>query len=145
MKFTDGYWQMRPGVEATYASQVYDIVPDPAAGSLTIDAPARAVTRRNNTINDPLFTITLSAPMPGVIGVRIEHFAGSTPRRGFDIASGGQATGQWTNYLTGETVTGGSWRTEAHGFDSLPLDVREGSVLPIGAATTGLITTTSTG
>src|SRR5262249_903513 len=29
---------------------------------------------------------TLTAPMPGVIGVRIEHFAGSTPRRGFDIA-----------------------------------------------------------
>ena len=32
--------------------------------------------------------------------------------------------GEWTNYFTGETVTGGSWRTETHNFMSLPLYVR---------------------
>ncbi len=41
--------------------------------------------------------------------------------------------GLWTNYFTGETVLGGRWRTETHGFDSLPLYVREGAVIPVGA------------
>jgi alpha-D-xyloside xylohydrolase len=41
--------------------------------------------------------------------------------------------GRWTNYFTGEVVDGGSWRTESHGFDSLPLYVREGAVIPIGS------------
>jgi alpha-D-xyloside xylohydrolase len=41
--------------------------------------------------------------------------------------------GTWTNYFTGERVQGAGWRTEQHGFDSLPLYVREGAVLPVGA------------
>jgi alpha-D-xyloside xylohydrolase len=41
--------------------------------------------------------------------------------------------GRWTNYFTGEQVDGGAWRRETHGFDTLPLYVREGAVLPIGA------------
>lgn len=43
--------------------------------------------------------------------------------------------GQWTQLLTGERVTGGTWRREKHGFDSLPIYVREGSVVPFGAET----------
>jgi alpha-D-xyloside xylohydrolase len=41
--------------------------------------------------------------------------------------------GTWTSLLTGDTVEGGSWRRETHGYDSLPLYVREGAVLPLGA------------
>ena len=41
--------------------------------------------------------------------------------------------GEWTNLLTGETVHGGAWRCETHGFDSLPLYVRSGAVLAWGA------------
>jgi alpha-D-xyloside xylohydrolase len=37
--------------------------------------------------------------------------------------------GQWTNYFTGEVVTGGRWVRELHGFDSLPLYVRENPTL----------------
>ncbi|WP_246005260.1 alpha-xylosidase [[Actinomadura] parvosata] len=40
--------------------------------------------------------------------------------------------GTWTNYLTGERVEGGRWRTERHGFTSMPIYVREGAVLPVG-------------
>ncbi|CAM5263012.1 Alpha-xylosidase OS=Streptomyces glaucescens OX=1907 GN=SGLAU_03435 PE=3 SV=1 [Streptomyces glaucescens] len=39
--------------------------------------------------------------------------------------------GTWTHLLTGERVTGPAWRTERHGYDSLPLYVREGAVLPL--------------
>ncbi|MDF2667179.1 MAG: alpha-glucosidase, family 31 of glycosyl hydrolase [Microbacterium sp.] len=42
-------------------------------------------------------------------------------------------TGEWTHLLTGERVEGGGWRRETHGFDSLPLYVRPGAVLPWGA------------
>ena len=41
--------------------------------------------------------------------------------------------GTWTSYFTGETVTGPGWRRETHGFDSIPLYVRDGAVLAIGA------------
>ncbi|KND37563.1 alpha-xylosidase [Streptomyces acidiscabies] len=41
--------------------------------------------------------------------------------------------GTWTSLLTGETITGPRWADEQHGFDSLPLLVRPGTVLPIGA------------
>jgi alpha-D-xyloside xylohydrolase len=41
--------------------------------------------------------------------------------------------GSWTNFFTAERVTGGVWRRETHGFDTLPLYVREGAVLPLGA------------
>ena len=38
--------------------------------------------------------------------------------------------GEWTNYWNGESVTGGRWVTERHGFDSLPLYLRPGATLP---------------
>ncbi|WP_433473154.1 alpha-xylosidase [Spirillospora sp. CA-142024] len=41
--------------------------------------------------------------------------------------------GVWTHYLTGERIQGGRWVRERHGFDSVPLLVRPGAVLPEGA------------
>ncbi|QNE73754.1 alpha-xylosidase [Streptomyces finlayi] len=41
--------------------------------------------------------------------------------------------GTWTSLLTGELITGPGWHQERHGFDSLPLLVRPGAVLPWGA------------
>ena len=40
--------------------------------------------------------------------------------------------GVWTNLLTGKTVAGGGYRRETHDFHSLPLMVRENSVLAMG-------------
>ncbi len=40
--------------------------------------------------------------------------------------------GTWTHLLTGASVSGGTWRRENHGFDSLPLYVRSGAILPLG-------------
>lgn len=41
--------------------------------------------------------------------------------------------GRWTNLLSGEPVTGGRWVHEVHDFMSLPLMVRENTILPVGA------------
>ncbi|WP_158862473.1 alpha-xylosidase [Leifsonia sp. AG29] len=41
--------------------------------------------------------------------------------------------GRWTEFFSGRVVEGGRWLHESHGFDSLPLYVREGAVLPLSA------------
>lgn len=43
--------------------------------------------------------------------------------------------GTWTSLLTGERVVGGRWVRETHGFDTLPVYVRPGAVIPRGART----------
>ncbi|MDR2103350.1 MAG: alpha-xylosidase, partial [Treponema sp.] len=43
--------------------------------------------------------------------------------------------GRWTNLLSGETAQGGCWKTEVHSYLSLPLMVKPGSVIPLGADT----------
>lgn len=39
--------------------------------------------------------------------------------------------GKWTNYFTGEKSNGAVWRTEHHDYLSIPLWVRENTILPI--------------
>ncbi len=41
--------------------------------------------------------------------------------------------GRWTSLMSGEVKVGPRWYRERHGFKSLPLMVREGSILPFGA------------
>lgn len=41
-------------------------------------------------------------------------------------------SGKWTNYFTKSVIEGGRWVTEQHGFDSLPLYVREGAEIKTG-------------
>ncbi|MDF2543189.1 MAG: glycoside hydrolase family 31 [Herbinix sp.] len=40
--------------------------------------------------------------------------------------------GIWTNYLTGERKEGLRWYEEKHGYLSIPLFVKEGSIIPVG-------------
>ncbi|MCL2370515.1 MAG: alpha-xylosidase [Firmicutes bacterium] len=40
--------------------------------------------------------------------------------------------GEWTDFWTGKKVKGNGWRREKHNFFSLPLYIRENSILPIG-------------
>jgi alpha-D-xyloside xylohydrolase len=41
--------------------------------------------------------------------------------------------GEWISLLDGSAVDGRRWITETHGYDSVPLRVRPGTVLPFGA------------
>ncbi|WP_416975114.1 alpha-xylosidase [Streptomyces sp. 4F14] len=41
--------------------------------------------------------------------------------------------GDWTDFFTGRVVTGPRWVRETHGFLSVPLLVRPGAVIPVGA------------
>jgi len=91
MKFTDGFWQMRPGVTALYAQEAYDIVAGP--GELIVTAPTAVITGRGVTLNRPTLTVTLSSPLPGIVGVRIEHFQGTAGRGGFDLVGAQEGHG----------------------------------------------------
>lgn len=88
MKFTDGFWQTRPGVTPLYAAEAYDLVAGQGAGGniLTAFAPTTVIAARGDTLNRPMLTVQLSSPLPGVIGVTIEHFQGGTDDLGFDLA-----------------------------------------------------------
>ncbi|GAB2824226.1 alpha-xylosidase [Actinocorallia aurea] len=78
MKFTDGYWLMREGVEAAYPAEILDASAGP--GSLTLRAPVVHVRHRGDLLKGPMLTFECSAPAPDVVGVKITHFAGGLDR-----------------------------------------------------------------
>ncbi|MDD9206863.1 glycoside hydrolase family 31 protein, partial [Georgenia sp. 10Sc9-8] len=96
MKFTDGFWHTRPGVDAQYAQEAYDIEAVPAAegDSVVVIAPTRVIRGRGDTLNRPVLTVTLSSPLDGVVRVRIEHHRGTPGTGGFDLL-GAEAGHGW--------------------------------------------------
>jgi len=78
MKFTDGAWMMRPGVQASYASEAYEVIR--SERTVRIIAPTRPIRHRGDTLQGPNLTIDISSPLKDVIRVRIVHFAGVQQR-----------------------------------------------------------------
>jgi alpha-D-xyloside xylohydrolase len=105
MKFTDGFWQSRPGVTPLYAAEAYDILA--REHEVEITAPTTVITARGKTLNRPTLTVTLSSPLPGVIGVRIEHFRGESGGFGFDLAGSEDGHGVVTSSDDATTLTSG--------------------------------------
>lgn len=77
MKFTEGFWRMRPGVTPHYPMQVYEVEAKP--DSLIVYGATRQVTHRAATVDMPLITVRFSSPMPNVIRVQIYHHKGRKP------------------------------------------------------------------
>lgn len=87
MKFTDGFWQMRPGMAPHFAAQAYDIESD--GQSLTVFAPTRVIKHRGDTLNTPMLTVRYSAPLEGVIRVQVTHHQGQkTHQPQFTLSNG---------------------------------------------------------
>lgn len=76
MKFTDGYWQVRPGFSPLYATQIDDVRIDAQRGTMTAYVPTARIRGRGDTLNRPMLTVTYSSPSPGVIAVSVTHHAG---------------------------------------------------------------------
>jgi alpha-D-xyloside xylohydrolase len=94
MKFTDGFWQLRPGVDALYGRETYDL--EQRDRSIVATVPTKVIERRGDTLNRPVLTVTLHAPLPGVIGVRIEHHTGGADEVGFDLVGAQEGHGEVT-------------------------------------------------
>ena len=107
MKFTDGYWHLRPGVTAAYAHEAYAIEAD--GDEVVITAPSKAVVARGNVLNLPVLTVTLSAPAEGVVKVRLEHHVGGRRSPGFPLREGDGA-GRVSIDEQSATLTSGSLR-----------------------------------
>jgi len=109
MKFTDGFWQLRPGVTALYAQEAYDLVE--RAGdtpALVVTAPTKVIASRGDTLNRPTLTVTLSSPLEGIVGVRVEHFQGAATDAGFDLVGAESGHGDIVVSDTGATITSGA-------------------------------------
>ncbi|MDY0908691.1 alpha-xylosidase [Microbacterium sp. CFBP9034] len=123
MKFTDGFWQLRPGVTALYGQQAYDVwetEATPDGPGLVVTAPTTVIAKRGDTLNRAVLTVTLSSPLEGVVRVRVAHHEGGTWHGGFGLpgavaggagaavvtADGGTIT---TGALTARVAAGAPW------------------------------------
>ena len=75
MKFTSGYWETRPGCTPHFAVQLHEAEPGP--DSLTLFAATQKLNHRGDTLNLPLLTVRLTAPIENVIHVQVVHHAGA--------------------------------------------------------------------
>jgi alpha-D-xyloside xylohydrolase len=119
MKFTDGYWQIRPGVTPYYAVHVHEVETD--ENELTVYAPTKQLNHRGDTLNLPLLTVRISSPMENVIRVRLYHHKGGRPRKpqfelksqpdpGVVIEDGSDAATLTSGQLTARVEKRGGWR-----------------------------------
>ncbi|MDR0313921.1 MAG: hypothetical protein LBI14_10020 [Treponema sp.] len=78
MKFTNGYWMAREGVEPHFAACAYEA--EQQGDELAVFAPERQIRHRGDTLNAQLLTIRYSSPIRNIIRVRISHFEGEADR-----------------------------------------------------------------
>ena len=85
MKFTNGYWMIRDGVDALYAREAYELAADATTESLNVLAPTSVVRGRYDTLNLPTFNVDITTPAEGVIRVCAEHWQGAAEYPGFPL------------------------------------------------------------
>ncbi len=121
MKFTDGRWMLRPGVQAFHPVEVLDV--ETGEGTLTVRATVVPVRHRGDLLKGPMVTLTLSAPAPDVIAVNITHLTGQVhrpPAFALEAENTGTARSfredEWavltSGALTARVRAGGDWRLE---------------------------------
>ena len=112
MKFTAGYWQMRPGVTPHYPAHVHEVDVEqdkegrPAA--LVAYGPTKRLNHRGDTLNLPLLTARFSSPMENVIRVQLYHHKGTLPPKPqFELHAGPPPTVEVGNDAQAATLTSG--------------------------------------
>ena len=78
MKFTNGYWMIKDGIEPHFAACA--IEPEQKGNELVVYAPERHIRHRGDTLNAQLLTIRYSSPIRNVIKVRVSHFEGGVDK-----------------------------------------------------------------
>lgn len=81
MKYTNGFWAMREGIEPAYAIEYAGHVF--RGKELTVYLPAKHIADRGDPMNIPMLTVTLSSPLEGIIKVSAVHHAGAAVRGPF--------------------------------------------------------------
>lgn len=78
MKFTNGNWMVREGYNIHYPRIVHDV--EETKEGVTLYAPCKEINHRGATLDGPLLTVTLSAPMENVVRVQAWHFKGGVEK-----------------------------------------------------------------
>lgn len=120
MKFTAGYWTIRPGVTPLFAVQAHDVETDPEG--VTVYAVTKRVVTRGDTLNHPLLTIRLTSPMPNVVRVQIVHHKGRRLREPhfelfpqpapIEVNDSEEAVSLTSGDLTARVAKGDQWRID---------------------------------
>jgi alpha-D-xyloside xylohydrolase len=128
MKFNNGYWLLRDGVTARYATEALDVRAGDDSASIAV--LSKRVEHRGSHLNTPTITVDLSAPAPDVIAVRASHFVSHeapmpafslTPSPGDARVEPGDGTLRlMSGRLVAEATTSGAWRLQFSG-DGAPL------------------------
>lgn len=123
MKFTDGNWQIRDGIQATYAGEAYQASTD--GQSITILAPPSPIHGRGQTLGGVLFNIRVTSPLEDVIRVQVGHFLGADDNGpNFGITEGkpevsAQVSGEQLSFRSGRLELRldrkGPWQIEFFG------------------------------
>ncbi|MDE5598884.1 MAG: alpha-xylosidase, partial [Lachnospiraceae bacterium] len=77
MKFGNGCWLLKEGVECFAPAQIYYTkITDK---EVTICAPTHRISHRGDTLGGANLTIRITSPMPDVIRVQTDHYMGRRP------------------------------------------------------------------
>lgn len=114
MKFTNGYWMIRDGVDALYAREAYELAADATTESLNVLAPTSVVRGRYDTLNLPTFNVDITTPAEGVIRVCAEHWQGATEYPGFPLNADEPGN---RDYLTVQANGNGDGEVGVNGAD----------------------------
>lgn len=114
MKFTNGYWMIRDGVDALYAREAYELAADATTESLNVLAPTSVVRGRYDTLNLPTFNVDITTPAEGVIRVCAEHWQGATEYPGFPLNADEPAN---RDYVTVQANGNGDGEVGVNGAD----------------------------
>ncbi|MFD2840697.1 alpha-xylosidase [Populibacterium corticicola] len=119
MKFTDGFWSLRPGVSVKYAQEAYEFAQHD--DSLVVYAPTRVITKRGDTLNLTSLTVSFSSPAEGVLKIHAYNHKGGHPQPGFDLEGspvapvveiGDDSATFSTGALTATVTKGAPWNVE---------------------------------
>lgn len=84
MKFTDGYWLVRKGLNLQNPVDVRDVRID--GDRVTVYAATKQVRHKGDTLNATLLTAEYSSPLPGVIRVKLyRHIGGVDKGPAFEL------------------------------------------------------------
>lgn len=114
MKFTNGYWMIRDGVDALYAREAYELAADATTESLNVLAPTSVVRGRYDTLNLPTFNVDITTPAEGVIRVCAEHWQGATEYPGFPLNADEPGN---RDYVTVQANGNGDGEVDVNGAD----------------------------
>ncbi|WP_028202293.1 alpha-xylosidase [Paraburkholderia nodosa] len=78
MKISDGNWLIRDGLNVSYSASPHSV--EIVGDELLVHVAPRDVSNRERQLDTGLFTWRFFSPQSGVIGVRVEHFAGARDR-----------------------------------------------------------------